>query len=133
MFSNLKDEDKVKYNDEIYTFIDINKITLGHFERGLKCKILIKYSSDIVIKKYCMDKLLRLFNYASNVYIHKYRDDFIILYNEIINNKYFDFLKELLKSYYFYIIIYKDEINKEKQEKKLKIIEQEKKNKRLSL
>jgi len=133
MYSKLKDYDKVKYNNETYIFININGITFGHYERGIRWKIITNYYKNEELKNYCMNKINELFKYASYSNQQYYKDKFMILYKEIINNDIFNFLKEDIKSYYFYKFIYLNELNKENQEKKLKELNKDKYKKRLSL
>ena len=57
MYLKLQNGDKIKINNEKYTFININEFTLGHFERGIKCKILCEYLNNEELKNYYMNNL----------------------------------------------------------------------------
>ena len=116
MFSILSNGDKVFYDGEIYTFIDINYISLGHYQRGIKCKIFGEYiNDDTNTYNYCINKVNALFDsYNSS------KEKFLKIYNEIINDERFICVKEKIKSYYFFLFVYLNKIKEEKEEIKRK-------------
>lgn len=118
MFSNLQDNSIIEYNNEIYKFIHIGKYSLGHFERGIKCKILCEYLNNEELKNFYMNKIIKFFNLSLPIYYNNFNEEdkeiFILYYNEIINDDKFNFIKENIKTYYFYIIIYLEECRKNK-------------------
>ena len=103
---------KYNINGIDYIYVNIGKITLGHYFRGLCCKYCLYIYKNIKNKKEQQEKIengrfkiSKLLKLLEDLYYNKEKKDFLDFYNELYNDENYFCIREDLKSIYFYFIL----------------------------